>query len=73
MAAYLSAILVYLGYLRKLENSLVRQSVIILVLFELVSLAVPIGFIGVVSLFPGVSLLKLDFQGIIGQAPYKVY
>ena len=40
---------------------------VVFLLFEIISLAVPIGYIGVVNFFPGLSLIKLGREGIIGQ------
>ena len=71
--AYLSAVFIYLAYLSKLMSIPIEEPVIIFLLFEIISLAVPIGYIGVVNFFPGLSLIKLDMEGIYGQEPYKVY
>jgi P-type E1-E2 ATPase len=71
--AYLSAVFIYLAYLSKLMSIPIEEPMIIFLLFEIISLAVPIGYIGVVNFFPGLSLIKLGMEGISGQEPYKVY
>ncbi len=51
----------------------IREDTIVFLFFEIVSLAVPVGYVGVVNLLPGLSLLRLDKQDIYGKEPYKVY
>jgi cation-transporting P-type ATPase 13A2 len=67
LLAYFSGALIYLACLSKLMSSSMTESVVIFLLFEIVSLAVPIGYIGVVNFFPGLSLIRLSYEGILGQ------
>ena len=71
--AYILAGMVYFSYITKLMSLPIREDTIVFLFFEIVSLAVPVGYVGVVNLLPGLSLLWLDRQGIYGKEPYKVY
>lgn len=51
----------------------IRQDTIVFLFFEIVSLAVPVGYIGVLNLYPGMSLIRLDMKQIYGKQPYKIY
>lgn len=71
--SYLLAGLIYLVYLAKLMTLRIREDTIVFLFFQIVSLAVPVGYIGVLNFFPGMSLIRLDLSAIYGKEPYKVY
>jgi cation-transporting P-type ATPase 13A2 len=73
VGAYLLAGLIYLVYLAKLTTLAIREDTIVFLFFEIVSLAVPVGYIGVLNFFPGMSLIRLDLSAIYGKEPNKVY
>ena len=64
---YLSAVFAYLLFLFKIETLNIQSNMVVFILLETVSFSVPIGFVGIVNVFPRISLKKLAEVDIHGK------
>ena len=60
--AFVIAAIVYFSYIVELMMLPIREDTIVFLFFLIVSLAVPVGYIGVLNLYPGMSLIRLDMK-----------